>query len=466
MIRLGKRILMSLSVNPTMSNAKQNYYQYIDEIYRKCLRQDNQEFLDNQISYVELYDAHEKIYDKLNDDCNLIDIYNAWKNTLYQRENNPFYAYLYSSVFLPELLKDKELNTGDTLLLYVTRWYDLDTLTQILSHPDCDTELLSQINDDGDNVFTLAARLGHADIRSGHKNIVNLLLEHKAIIPSIITHTDNLGHNALMLAVKFNHKSSVTVILSDKLLDTALLGQCNHSGHDALMLAITYGRFDMAIELIEHDFKYWLTQPIFNGENLLIWAINSKNFDIVDAILSHPECDSEVLIMKDKYGYTALMLAIRKGMENVTNQILELPSCSIEVLVESNDDGENIFELSDSDRLLEVIESKPMSPIEGRKILNIAMTTDNALLAEVTVHHPDMTYEKLEPKIEKNTLSNSPKVRRIIEGKYREEMKAQRDNKSIGNLKKQGLFSDSLSPDKDNVVSGIKNNPSQSICKK
>uniref|UniRef100_A0A673BMG6 Ankyrin 1, erythrocytic a n=1 Tax=Sphaeramia orbicularis TaxID=375764 RepID=A0A673BMG6_9TELE len=149
----------------------------------------------------------------------------------------------------------------------------------------------------------------HCASRMGHKELVKLLLEHKANPNS----TTTAGHTPLHIAAREGHVQTVRILLDMEAQQTKM----TKKGFTPLHVASKYGKVDVAELLLERG-----ANPNAAGKNGLTplhVAVHHNNLDVVNLLVSKGGSPHSAA----RNGYTALHIASKQNQVEVANSLLQ-----------------------------------------------------------------------------------------------------------------------------------------------
>uniref|UniRef100_A0A8C4ILN3 Ankyrin-1 n=1 Tax=Dicentrarchus labrax TaxID=13489 RepID=A0A8C4ILN3_DICLA len=149
----------------------------------------------------------------------------------------------------------------------------------------------------------------HCAARMGHKELVKLLLEHKANPNS----TTTAGHTPLHIAAREGHVQTVRILLDMEAQQTKM----TKKGFTPLHVASKYGKVDVAELLLERG-----ANPNAAGKNGLTplhVAVHHNNLDVVNLLVSKGGSPHSAA----RNGYTALHIASKQNQVEVANSLLQ-----------------------------------------------------------------------------------------------------------------------------------------------
>uniref|UniRef100_A0A8C9Y1T8 Ankyrin 1 n=1 Tax=Sander lucioperca TaxID=283035 RepID=A0A8C9Y1T8_SANLU len=149
----------------------------------------------------------------------------------------------------------------------------------------------------------------HCAARMGHKELVKLLLEHKANPNS----TTTAGHTPLHIASREGHVQTVRILLDMEAQQTKM----TKKGFTPLHVASKYGKVDVAELLLERG-----ANPNAAGKNGLTplhVAVHHNNLDVVNLLVSKGGSPHSAA----RNGYTALHIASKQNQVEVANSLLQ-----------------------------------------------------------------------------------------------------------------------------------------------
>ncbi|CAB1439366.1 unnamed protein product, partial [Pleuronectes platessa] len=149
----------------------------------------------------------------------------------------------------------------------------------------------------------------HCAARMGHKEIVKLLLEHKANPNS----TTTAGHTPLHITAREGHVQTVRILLDMEAQQTKM----TKKGFTPLHVASKYGKVDVAELLLERGANANAAGK--NGLTPLHVAVHHNNLDVVNLLVSKGGSPHSAA----RNGYTALHIASKQNQVEVANSLLQ-----------------------------------------------------------------------------------------------------------------------------------------------
>lgn len=263
---------------------------------------------------------------------------------------------------------------GESLLILATKKGYIDVACEILRHEHCGLEVLKQHNQYDINALMYACSQAYVEV-------VKEILKHKDFNSDVLMQQDTCGQNALMYALDDNSRETLKALLSHPDCSTDLLMQQDETGKNVLIMAceerdeyavmeiinnehctdkvlaqqdndsrspltiaLEKGDDEIACAIISHKNcpASLLDSPFNNQKNLLFYAIRLRD-SILEAVLSSPYCDDQLLSQVDKQGKNALMAALSKGETTLFKAILNHPCCDLSILKQTDKEDMTIL---------------------------------------------------------------------------------------------------------------------------
>ncbi|XP_067661560.1 ankyrin repeat domain-containing protein 50-like [Haliotis asinina] len=209
----------------------------------------------------------------------------------------------------------------------------------------------------GDNILHIACQSGHTDVvqyllslnsldinsrgwkkrtpvmlaaKGGHKEVIELLINHRADLSTI----DKVGNNILHIACESGHIDVVQYLLS---LDSLDINSRGWKKRTPVMLAAKGGHKEVIELLINH--RADLSVSGKGGDNILHIACESGHIDVVQYLLSLNSLDINSRGWKKR---TPVMLAAKRGNRDVVKLLVENEAN----LTLTDEDGTNFLDLA------------------------------------------------------------------------------------------------------------------------
>ncbi|XP_069837443.1 KN motif and ankyrin repeat domain-containing protein 4 [Dendropsophus ebraccatus] len=223
------------------------------------------------------------------------------------------------SSHLAELRTTMDNKLRQTLYTVCQEWFRVSS--QKTSSPDLVAVYLEEFRSISPQLLQMVVNIAdengntalHYSVSHSNFGIVKLLLETGVCD---VDHQNKAGYTPVMLTPLASAETDEDMEVVKALLT---LGNVNLSasqgGQTALMLGVSHGRSDMVRVLLECGADVNLTAE--DGETALIIACQVGNLEIVKLLLSHPDCDAELM---DKAGNSALSIV----MDSAHSEIAEL----------------------------------------------------------------------------------------------------------------------------------------------
>ncbi|KAJ4794762.1 ankyrin repeat family protein [Rhynchospora pubera] len=251
----------------------------------------------------------------------------------------------YQQLKLSEMIL-KEDNNGSTVLHHAIRSGHCDLALELIA---AEPKLSEGVNKHNESPMYIAVSRGFSDVS-----------ERLLKIP-ISSHVGTYGENALHAAVRNGNPG-----IAKKIVETRpqLAREENKSGNTPVLLAVLWNKLDVIRELLEHDRSLGylihtkdlypllvsaayrgnviVAQEILNycpdapyckpdGWTILHEAVSVLNEEFVEFILNTPQLH-KLINMRDKYGDTALHIAVRKCDPNIVRALLAHKAIDLTVL--------------------------------------------------------------------------------------------------------------------------------------
>ena len=159
--------------------------------------------------------------------------------------------------------------------------------------------------------------------KSGETKVVQLLLERCNSEESGLNIRDENESTALMWACWNGHKDVVKLLLDHS--ERIDLNARNNNGETAFIFACYNGHKDVVKLLLDHSERIELNAKDDNGDTAFIWACSNGQKDVVKLLLDHYERidlntrDDD--LNGESHAYTALMIAHRKGHQDIVQMV-------------------------------------------------------------------------------------------------------------------------------------------------
>ncbi|KAG6481280.1 ankyrin repeat-containing protein ITN1-like [Zingiber officinale] len=214
---------------------------------------------------------------------------------------------------------------GETALFIAVEKGFLDVVVELLKYSD--RESLSRKNRSGFDALHVAAR-------EGHKEIVQLLLDHD---PDLIKTLGQSNVTPLITAVMRGHTEIVKLLLEQ---DVSLIEMSKTNGKSALHFAARQGHLQIVKALLEKD-PQLARRTDKKGQTALHMAVKGTSCDVVKALV---DADPAIVMLPDRAGNTALHVATKKKRTEVVVTLLHLPDINVNALTREHQTALDIAE--------------------------------------------------------------------------------------------------------------------------
>ena len=157
---------------------------------------------------------------------------------------------------------------------------------------------------------------------NGHNDVVELLLGHSDRNIDLNAR-NNHGFTAFMFACYKGQKDVVKLLMDHS--EIIELNARNDDGVTAFVFACYKGHKDVVKLLLDHSERIELNAKDDNGDTAFVWACSNGQKDVVKLLLDHYERidlntrDDD--LNGESHAYTALMIAHRKGHQDIVQMV-------------------------------------------------------------------------------------------------------------------------------------------------
>lgn len=222
---------------------------------------------------------------------------------------------------------------GETALFSAAERGHLEVVKELL--PYTSEEALSYKNRSGFDPLHIAAN-------HGHKDIVELLLEHDPALSKTIGQSNA---TPLISAATRGHAAVVHELLSK---DCSLLEMTRSNGKNALHLSARQGHVEVVKALLAKD-PQLARRTDKKGQTSLHMAVKGVSCEVVRLILG---ADAAIVMLPDRFGNTALHVATRKKRVEIVNTLLRVRDTNVNAVTK---DHKTALDLADGLPLSEEI---------------------------------------------------------------------------------------------------------------
>ncbi len=184
--------------------------------------------------------------------------------------------------------KNNVINIGVAMLCAVSS--NRANIVQVFLNSQCSTSVIINGRDKkGRNILVQCAYEGFSEQ-------FKIILDHHKCSSSLLETQDNDGRNSLHHAVSNGHTEIVKAILDHDKCTSALLSATDNKGQSVWMLAADkYPEIAKTILTSQYLTRNILQSKNKRKQNPLMYAIASKDADIIQAIIKHPDFTLELL---------------------------------------------------------------------------------------------------------------------------------------------------------------------------
>ncbi|ARB92845.1 ankyrin repeat domain-containing protein [Legionella longbeachae] len=271
---------------------------------------------------------------------------------------------------LGQELNDFSGRIKEPLLFYALKEQQINMVSLLVNNKCCTSKLLSQKDNQGNTLLTLATRRGATEIaialleskyctaelvtstpyhnkittlieavRRGNIDLVKALLNSRYCSSKFVAHTNSDEKNALIIAVEKGHARIVKALLESPYCSPEYVAYANSNNVNALLLAISLGHTEIAKSLLESKYctaELVTSTPYHNKTTTLLEAVNLGNIDLVKTLLNRPFCSPEFLAYENSDNINALVVAISLGHTEIAKALLESKYCTAELVTSAS----------------------------------------------------------------------------------------------------------------------------------